>query len=72
MRNPNKRLDHDGIPVNDEVVIECTGGHPLAFLYSVIRRGDGRLKPKRAKGALRERPLQEPKDNICQDGGVLS
>jgi hypothetical protein len=46
MRNPNKRLDHDGIPVNDEVVFECTGKYPYATLFSVIPRGDGRLKPK--------------------------
>jgi hypothetical protein len=47
LRNPNKRADHDGILVNDEAVFECTGGFPYAYLYSVIPRGDGRLKPKR-------------------------
>jgi hypothetical protein len=54
IRNPNKRMDHDGIPVNDEVVFECTGRHPNADLYSAVPRGDGRLKPRNAKGPLEE------------------
>lgn len=58
LRNPNKRLDHAGILVNDEVVFECTGGFPYAYLFSVIPRGDGRLKAKKAKGPLEEWPFQ--------------
>jgi hypothetical protein len=48
IRNPNKRVDHNGIAVNDEAVFECSGRHPFADLYSVVPVGDGlKEKPKR-------------------------
>jgi hypothetical protein len=50
IRNPNKRVDHHGIEVNDEAVFECSGREPHADLYSVCPRGDGRPKPKKTKG----------------------
>jgi len=45
IRNPNKRVDHNGMLVNDEAVFECNGREPHAELYSVIPVGDG-LKRK--------------------------
>ncbi len=45
IRNPNKRIDHNGIAVNDEAVFECSGRQPYADLYSVVPNGDG-LKQK--------------------------
>jgi hypothetical protein len=54
LRNPHKRTARDGKLVNDEVVFECTGRHPYADLYSVVPKGDGRLKPKKTKGPLEE------------------
>jgi hypothetical protein len=48
IRNPNKRMDHNGILVNDEAVFECSGRKPFADLYSVVPNGDGlKQKPKR-------------------------
>jgi hypothetical protein len=48
IRNPNKRMDHNGILVNDEAVFECSGREPFADLYSVFPNGDGlKQKPKR-------------------------
>ncbi|MDR3773330.1 MAG: hypothetical protein P4L26_08285 [Terracidiphilus sp.] len=48
LRNPNKRFDHKGNPVNDKAVFECSGRQPYADLYSVIPDGDGlKEKPKR-------------------------
>jgi hypothetical protein len=48
IRNPNKRMDHNGKLVNDEAVFECTGRKPYADLYSVVPDGDGlKQKPKR-------------------------
>jgi hypothetical protein len=52
--NPNKRMDHEGKLVNDRVVFECTRRHPYADLYSVVPKGDGRMKPKKMKGSLEE------------------
>jgi hypothetical protein len=52
--NPNKRMDHEGKLVNDAAVFECTGRHPYADLYSVVPKGDGRMKPKKMKGSLEE------------------
>jgi len=45
IRNPNKRMDHNGMLVNDEAVFECSGRKPYADLYSVVPVGDG-LKQK--------------------------
>jgi hypothetical protein len=45
IRNPNKRMDHNGMLVNDEAVFECSGRQPYADLYSVVPVGDG-LKQK--------------------------
>jgi len=53
LRNPNKRIDHNGYLVNDEAVFECTGRYPYADLLSVIPRGDGKRKPIK-KGPLEE------------------
>jgi len=48
LRNPDQRMDHNGIFVNDEAVFECSGRHPYAELYSVIPEGDGlKMKTKR-------------------------
>jgi hypothetical protein len=54
IRNPNARVDHEGKLVRDEAVFECTGRYPNADLFSVVPRGDGRLRPKKAKGPLEE------------------
>jgi len=54
MRNPNKRMDHNGNLVQDEAVFECTGRYPYADLFSVIPKGDGRPRLKKAKGPLEE------------------
>jgi hypothetical protein len=40
IRNPNKRMDHNGMLVNDEAVFECTGRKPYADLYSIVPVGD--------------------------------
>jgi hypothetical protein len=51
IRNPNKRMDHNGILVSDEAVFECSGREPHADLYSVVPNGDGlRQKPKKTIG----------------------
>jgi hypothetical protein len=48
LRNPNKRMDHNGMLVNDEAVFEYSGREPYANLYSVVPVGDGlKQKPKR-------------------------
>jgi hypothetical protein len=48
LRNPNTRMDHNGVMVNDEAVFECSGRQPYADLYSVVPVGDGlKEKPKR-------------------------
>jgi hypothetical protein len=48
LRNPNNRMDHNGMLVNDEAVFECSGREPYADLYSVVPVGDGlKQKPKR-------------------------
>jgi len=48
IRNPNKRVDHNGVMVNDEAIFECSGRAPFADLYSVVPEGDGlKQKPKR-------------------------
>jgi hypothetical protein len=54
MRNPIQRTDHNGNPVHDEAVFECTGRYPYADLFSVIPTGDGRPGLKKAKGPLEE------------------
>ncbi|MGH9604696.1 MAG: hypothetical protein ACRD3N_03240 [Terracidiphilus sp.] len=49
LRNPNKRIDHNGASVNDEAIFECYGRQPHADLYSVVPEGDGlRVKAKKA------------------------
>jgi hypothetical protein len=51
LRNPNKRVDHNGILVQDEAVFECYGRMPYADLYSVHPEGDGlKEKPKKTMG----------------------
>ena len=54
MRNPNRRMDHNGNLVHDEAVFECTGRYPHADLFSVIPKGDGRPRLKKAKEPLEE------------------
>jgi hypothetical protein len=54
IRNPNERRDRHGNSINDEAVFECTGRYPYAELYSVIPRGDGKRRPRNAKGSLEE------------------
>jgi hypothetical protein len=54
IRNPHKRMDHNGNLVNDEAVFECTARRPYADLYSVIPRGDGKPRLQKAKGPLEE------------------
>jgi len=48
LRNPNKRVDHNGATVQDEAVFECYGRMPYAELYSAHPEGDGlKLKAKK-------------------------
>jgi hypothetical protein len=47
LRNPNGRTDEGGKCVHDEAVFECTGRFPFADLFSVIPRGDGKIKHKK-------------------------
>lgn len=54
LRNPYKRMDHNGNLVNDEAVFECTSRFPYADLFSVIPKGDGKPRPQKAKGPLEE------------------
>jgi hypothetical protein len=54
LRNPNRRMDHNGKLVNDEAVFECTGRYLYADLFSVIPIGDGRPGLKKTKGPLEE------------------
>jgi hypothetical protein len=55
IRNPNKRIDHNGKLVNDEAVFECSGRKPHADLYSVVPVGDGlKQKPTKTIGPLGE------------------
>ncbi len=54
IRNPTKRLDHNGNLVQDEAVFECTSRYPYADLFSVIPRGDRRPGLKKVKGPPEE------------------
>jgi len=54
LRNPIKRMDHNGSLVTDEAVFECTSRYPFADLFSVIPTGDGKRGPKHTKGPLEE------------------
>jgi hypothetical protein len=47
IRNPNKRMDHNGNLVNDEAVFECISRYPYADLFSVIPKGDGKSRAKK-------------------------
>ena len=51
---PIREWTDNGNLVHDEAVFECTGRYPYADLYSVIPKGDGRPRLKKAKGPLEE------------------
>jgi hypothetical protein len=47
MENPVERIDRYGNSVRDRAVFECSGKYPRPELYSVMPKGDDRLKPKK-------------------------
>ncbi len=47
MENPLQRIDRYGDSVRDRAIFECSGRYPRLELYSVMPKGDGRLKPKK-------------------------
>jgi len=54
LRNLQERTDHNGKPVYDEAVFECTSRYPYAELFSVIPKGDGKPGRQKLKGPLEE------------------